>query len=193
MMLSRYTCHVIVIQRRCKPSADAGCLSCCACYCRTSVCILRWKVPSYPRSRLPEIDWFLVESIDGKKIPGSKEGRVCWINRVWLPMSWWKLNRKIFISLSPVTPENLVLRDARVRPSSPLSARLFSTLRLNLVPAHGVSTALFDRRRRQSICMMHVCTYKPSTAIGSVPNMSGYATCGPIVAFIARSPPVQGQ
>ena len=62
----------------------------------------------------------------------------------------------------------------RVRPSSPTSGCLFSTLRLNLVLTHGIPP---DFRGG-----VHV--FIQPLAIGSVPSLSGLA-----IAYIWRSPP----
>ena len=71
---------------------------------------------------------------------------------------------KIDISLSPLAPENLASRDSR-----PASAHSFSTLRLNLVLAHGTPPA-FRGGVHLSI---------PLTAIGSVQSYIRSRNCVP--------------
>ena len=57
----------------------------------------------------------------------------------------------------------------RVRPSRPASACSFSILRLNLVLIHGIPLAFHDSVH------IYIYIYIPSTAIGSIPSVSGHS------------------
>ena len=63
--------------------------------------------------------------------------------------------------LSPFAPENLVPGDGFGRPV-PRQSAPFSPLRPNVVLTHGIPSAFHDR------------VHLPSTAIGSVPRLSGH-------------------
>ena len=73
-----------------------------------------------------------------------------------------QLNRSISFSLSPFVPENLVCRDGFGRPV-PRPACSFSTFKLNQVLTHGIPPAFHVNIKNI-----------PSTAIGSVPSLSGH-------------------
>ena len=76
-----------------------------------------------------------------------------------------QLNRENISIPVPVRAREIGL--ARwVRPSHPASAASFSTLRLNVVLTHGIPPAFRDG--------VHI-NYKLSTAIGTVPSLSGHA------------------
>ena len=87
--------------------------------------------------------------------------------------STWKTN----ISLSPFTPENLVLRDEFGSPVPRQPAHLHTTLRLNLVLT---TEFLPNFATTASIYLL----FKPPYAIGPVPSFSGHA-----IAYQWRSLP----
>ena len=110
------------------------------------------------------------------------------INRVWVVLiqscSWSAEQGKCWVFfLSPSVPEKLISRDGFGRPR-PASARLFSTLRLNLVLTHGMTPAFRDG------VIVHL--FIPSNLHRVSPESIGSRTCLSM-AFTPESPPAQGQ